>query len=271
MPQRKTSWFDDLVLAPWPVGVALGFVVLLTGMVLIPAFLAGATSPVLSALGKHLSTGALNPLVWVMAIACWIAAAVSALRQAKRRKLVDSRSDLDSLRNMSWRELEQLVLEAYRRLGYQVEESVPGGPDGGVDLRLRRHGQLTLVQCKHWRSQRVGAPVVREQYGLLAHHAADAVIVVTTGDFTSEARAFAAGKPIELIAGPALLKLVHGVQRTPASPPNEPSPAVPVDTMGAMACPKCASPMVRRTARQTGAEFFGCSRFPACRGTRGLY
>jgi len=37
------------------------------------------------------------------------------------------------------------------------------------------------------------------------------------------------------------------------------------------ACPMCQSSMVRRTARKgakAGAEFWGCSRFPACRGTR---
>ena len=270
MPQRKTSWFDDLVLAPWPVGAAMGLVVLLVGNWIVPALLASSNNPYFASVGEQLTTGVLSPLMWVVAIACWASAAVSALRQAKRRKLVDSRADVDSLRNMSWRELEQLVLEAYRRLGYQVEESVSGGPDGGVDLRLRRHGQLTLVQCKHWRSRRVGAPVVREQYGLLAHHTADAVIVVTTGDFTSEARAFAAGKPIELIAGTELLPLVRGVQRTPAPPTDTSSHAATVVTIGSIACPKCASPMVQRTSRQTGAEFFGCSRFPACRGTRSL-
>lgn len=114
---------------------------------------------------------------------------------------------------MSWRELEQLVSEAYRRQGYQVQETGQGGADGGIDLVLRRDGQVTLVQCKHWRTQRVGAPVVREQFGLQTHHQAAAVIIVTTGDFTPEAKAFAEGKSIELIGGPELLVLVQSVQR----------------------------------------------------------
>lgn len=33
-------------------------------------------------------------------------------------------------------------------------------------------------------------------------------------------------------------------------------------------CPACAAPMVRRTRRADGALFLGCSRYPACRGTR---
>ena len=38
-------------------------------------------------------------------------------------------------------------------------------------------------------------------------------------------------------------------------------------------CPKCDSDMVLRTARKgpnAGSQFWGCSRFPSCRGTRNL-
>ena len=33
-------------------------------------------------------------------------------------------------------------------------------------------------------------------------------------------------------------------------------------------CPKCGAPMIKRTAargKNAGKEFFGCSKFPACR------
>lgn len=42
----------------------------------------------------------------------------------------------------------------------------------------------------------------------------------------------------------------------------EPAPAVPL-------CPKCGAPMVKRRAirgKNAGSEFWGCSRFPHCRG-----
>lgn len=270
MPRRQSSFIDSLIRAPWTFGALLGVVVLVLGLAVIPGLLADSQNPYLSGLGKHVAAGVFNPLVWVVAIACFAAAAASAWRQAMRRKLLDSRSDLDSLRAMSWRELESLMSEAYRRLGFQVEETGQTGPDGGVDLRLRRDGQLTLVQCKQWRTQRIGAPVVREQFGLLAHHHAAAAIIVTTGDFTSEARAFARGKPIELVTGSELLALVHGIQRV-AEPTPVSEQVVPSSVADAVVtCPKCASTMVRRTARQTGAVFLGCTRYPACRGTRAL-
>ena len=37
-----------------------------------------------------------------------------------------------------------------------------------------------------------------------------------------------------------------------------------------LACPTCASPMVRRRRRSDGAEFWGCPLYPECRGTRPL-
>ena len=39
-------------------------------------------------------------------------------------------------------------------------------------------------------------------------------------------------------------------------------------------CPKCGAAMTRRTARKgpmTGYDFWGCKRYPRCKGTRPLY
>ncbi len=268
MARRNPSFLDALARAPWPIGLIAGAAVLIAAQV-VPTVLRDLQNPYLAAIGNQLASGALNPLFWVIAGMCWLAALFSFLGQKKRQQLLEAQSGLDTLRAMSWRELEQLVSEAYRRQGYQVQETGQGGADGGIDLVLRRNGQVTLVQCKHWRTQRVGAPVVREQFGLLTHHRAAAVIIVTTGDFTPEAKAFAEGKPFELMAGPELLALVQSVQRQSAS--DVPTPATstnPPATASEPACPMCASPMVRRTARQTKTVFFGCSRFPECRGTR---
>jgi ssDNA-binding Zn-finger/Zn-ribbon topoisomerase 1 len=34
-------------------------------------------------------------------------------------------------------------------------------------------------------------------------------------------------------------------------------------------CPKCSSPMILRTNSKTGSQFYGCSKFPKCTGTKG--
>ena len=110
---------------------------------------------------------------------------------------------------MSWQAFEQLVGECFRQHGYRVQETGQGGADGGVDLLLRRGGETILVQCKQWRTASVGAPVVREMFGLMAHHGASRVKIVCCGNFTREAMAFAQGKPIDLIGGEKLLSLVR--------------------------------------------------------------
>lgn len=194
----------------------------------------------------------------------------------KRRRLLSQQSSLDTLRGLTWQEFELLVGEAYRRQGYSVEETGGSGPDGGVDLVLRRTGETVLVQCKRWKQQaKVGAPTVRELRGAVARDRAARGIFVTSSTFTHEATIEAQGQPpLELVDGSALLELVKLSQGQPAPintaqapvAANEPSSAVP-------ACPQCGEPMLKRTARSganAGSEFWGCPAFPRCRGTRQL-
>ena len=119
---------------------------------------------------------------------------------------------------MNWRDFERLVGEAFHRRGYAVEETGLGGADGGIDLILRKDGRTELVQCKQWRSRQVKASVVREMWGLVSHHKADAVKIVCVGDFTRDAKEFAEGKAIELITGERLLEMIREVQSAPQRP-----------------------------------------------------
>jgi restriction system protein len=196
----------------------------------------------------------------------------------KRRQILKQQSSLDTLRGLTWQEFELLVGEAYRRQGYKVEETGGRGPDGGVDLVLRRAGEVVLVQCKRWKQAKVGAPTVRELRGAVARDGATRGIFVTSGLFTREAKVEAQGQPLELVDGAALLELVKQAQRqtAPAQRPQTLAasslPAAAIDIPSAVPpCPKCAEPMLRRTARSganAGSEFWGCPSFPNCRGTR---
>ena len=209
----------------------------------------------------------------MLLVICWIAALASYLNARKRRRFLDTRTTLESLAAGGWRQFEQLVGEAFRRRGYAVEETGLGGPDGGIDLILRKDGRRTLVQCKQWKRQQVGVSVVREMAGLLAHHQAQAVKIVCIGSYTSNAEAIAQGKPIELISGELLLEMIRAAQRTdsPLQQPRrriEPPSAPSADsTPQIQACPRCGSALVQRTNRRTGEGFFGCSQFPRCKGS----
>lgn len=190
-------------------------------------------------------------LAVVVLLASFVVSIQSAAFARRRAQLLDRHQDLASIKRLSWQDFEQIVSEAYRRLGYAVEEIGQGGADGGVDLVLSREGKKALVQCKRWNSS-VGAPVAREMFGLLVHHGADSVKIVCASGFTKEARAFSEGKPIELVDGEALVALVRSVRSTQ------------IDSKTCL----CGAPMKLRQSKTGGESFLGCTRFPDCRVTR---
>jgi restriction system protein len=140
--------------------------------------------------------------------------------------------------------------------------------DGGVDLDLTYpSGERLIVQCKHWKNRHVGVKQLRELWGVLDDEKADGAIFVTSGSFTAEALAFARGKQLELIDGPKLRGMMAEVKRTPAPA----SVAEVPPARSAPLCPRCESPMVLRIARRgtnAGDQFWGCSTYPKCQGTR---
>lgn len=268
MGRGRRGVLDDLAVLPWPVGLVVG--VLGFGLIRygIPAWAAGQPGPFGQALAK---TDAFAPLAWAVLLACATASLFSWLDSRRKRRLLDAQTELASIAALGWRDFERLVGEAYRRQGYTVEESGLGGADGGIDLILRKDKQRTLVQCKQWRRRKVPVNVVREMYGLLAHHGAQAVHIATMGGFTPDAARFARGKPITLIGGDTLLAMLRAVQTGVAGSPMRTEPATQSTESVAPTmpeCPRCGARKVKRRNRSNGNVFWGCSTYPVCKGTR---
>jgi len=261
MSWSKQSVADLLMKAPWWVSALLAVLAYVGLRWALPVMV--GEDKVLQAF----ASGAVK-LAPVAALAFGIIAVASALFGIKCRKLVDNQQSLETLRATSWKDFEFLVAEAYRRQGFAVEYSLGKGADGGVDLVLRKDGATFLVQCKRWKVLSVGAPVIREMCGIMTSANADQAIIVTSGRFTNEARAFASNKPIQLVDGPQLLALVKSVQagqqNITAAQPEPFKPSAPPQ------CPRCGKDMVLRTARRgsrSGSEFWGCQTYPACKAT----
>lgn len=183
-------------------------------------------------------------------------------------------SPAEWLRSLSWREFEDLIGRAYRLQGYEVLTTAHGA-DGGIDLILTRGAERIFVQCKHWRSQQVGVKVVRELYGLVAAHGATWGIVATSGGYSAEAEEFARTTRITLLDGRAVAQLVvlardAGPAEGPPVMQVSPVPS-PTNRNVEPSCPICSAPMALRTARRgsaAGSRFWGCTRFPGCKGVR---
>jgi restriction system protein len=290
--RRKSSPAEDLIdlvsLMPWWGGVIVALVsyLLLHHWAIQP--LPAMTQPgQIGAAVPHMMWRALAGFgQFIVPPLCLIGAVVSAWRRKKRAQLVvdatQSRS-ADALQGLTWQDFEKLVGEGFRLRGYRVTETGGGGADGGIDLELSKGSEKFLVQCKQWRAFKVGVSIVRELYGVMTARGATGGFVVTSGRFTEEAVAFANGRNISLIDGPELMALIRSarsVEARPASvastaaPRTPPAPAfTPPQAQSTPACPVCAKPMVKRMAKKganAGAEFWGCSAYPSCRGTRAV-
>ena len=274
--RKKQSGFEALAALPWPVGFVMGIAAYLMVRYGIGWWFSHPGGMLSQGFAQQ-SSGMFAPLAWTLLGVCWLAALFSYLGTRSRRRFLETRTSLESLAAGGWRQFELLVGEAFRRQGYSVEETGLGGSDGGIDLILRKDGRRTLVQCKQWKRQQVGVSVVREMFGLLAHHQAHAVKIVCIGTYTKDAERFAQGKPIELIGGEQLLDMIGAVQQQAAAQPTvtsgriEPVFASPDSsasaTVAISSCPRCGSALVQRTNRRTGENFLGCIQFPKCRGT----
>jgi restriction system protein len=221
-------------------------------------FLAGT-----SLIGTALATFFPTIAPW-LAIAALAAGLTGVGKRQWRHYLLSRGISPHALRQMEWHDFELLVGEAYRQQGYSVTERGGRLPDGGIDLELALGREKVIVQCKHWRNRQVPVQRVRELFGVVAAEGADRGILVATSGFTRDAMEFAAGKPLQLVDGNALTKLVRrSVGGTDAQPSNV-SAQPP-------SCPTCGRSMVSRTARRgrtAGSQFWGCTAYPDCRGTR---
>ena len=278
MARRKQNLFEDLIeitsKLPWWAGVVFAIAAYLWLHAIAASEVTAVVQP--GKMGDFVGQTLFKTLAsvgqYLLPVAFLVGAAMSAYGRYTRRALhaqVAGSPHRGTLNDMSWKQFEALVGEAFRRKGYAVTETGGSGADGGIDLALKKAGETFLVQCKQWRALKVGVTTVRELYGVMAANGASGGFVVTSGVFTDEARAFAVGRNIELLDGKALHALIRGVsvpaKATAASPAATPA--------GSPACPVCQSAMVRRTAKRganSGNEFWGCSQYPGCKGIRAI-
>lgn len=207
-------------------------------------------------------------LQYLLPIIFGIGTVVSFSVAVRNKELFRSTSEgnvMDRVSKMGWQDFERLIGEYFKSKGYSVTQEGGAHADGGVDVEVRKGGELYLVQCKHYRSWKVPVETVRDLYGAMTARGAAGGFVVTSGRFTKPAKEFAEGRSITLIDGKELSSILqqHSVDTTTSTQPTA--------NVSAPNCPNCGNVMVRRTAHKgshAGQEFWGCSQYPACKGVR---
>lgn len=276
--RKKETTFETLLemasLLPWWVGLSLAGISYLAlhwyAGTPVPKPVLGQAAATLTATIPRAVAGVFQ---YVLPVVLLAGAIVSALNAKKRKALheqVAKAGQRGALEDMSWQEFERLVGEYFRRKGFSVQETGGGGADGGVDLIAMMGKDRYLVQCKQWKSKQVGVAVVRELFGVMNAQGAAGAFVVASGSFTEEARQFAEGREVKILSGSTIVAEI--AEQSGAAQPAA-AKLARVSTAAEPVCPKCGAGMIKRVARQganAGQAFFGCSTYPACRGTRAL-
>lgn len=173
---------------------------------------------------------------------------------------------LAMMRGMKPGEFEEFIAQMFTALGYQTRLN-GGSGDGGVDIEMTKDGRSHLVQCKKYINRKVNPHDVRDFFGAMGDSHSDGKgFFITTNIFTLQTEQWAENKPIELIDGTRLIQLV----RDSGVIGNQTRKQAVSETKSETKelCPKCGSLLVKRTNRESGKQFLGCSRYPDCTFTK---
>jgi len=129
----------------------------------------------------------------------------------------------ERLRSVEPRQFEEVVAEILAGNGYHVQLTPPTR-DGGYDIMAVRKDPLgiettTLIECKRYgKDRKVSVPVIRQLYGVKSFLGVSNV--VTTSEFTEEARKFVESKyDIQLVDYADLLKWLQAYTPPPDKTP----------------------------------------------------
>ena len=165
-------------------------------------------------------------------------------RRAARGNLDIAQWTPELLRRLEWRRFEELCAAYFEALGART---------GAV-----------LVRCRPWDAYGVGIKPVRELHEAMAAANVGEGVLVTSGKFTQEARAFAAKEKIGLIDGDDLLTKIGALV------PEKALALLELATSGDFitpTCRSCAIKMVKRKSTARGRPYWGCRNYPGCKNT----
>jgi len=178
---QQTTLFQLLARQPWWVTVLVAFALF---------WLAYAVYP---------------PIAPFFALPFALLAIYIAFKQWRSGVPSDPSEKLKTLRGMSWEDFSALVADGYRKQGYEVTPS----NEQGYDFLLAKDGRVTLVQCRRWKVNQVGAGPVRELAQAVDRKEAYRGVCLAAGEFSAPARKVAAAEPVTLITGAELVSLVR--------------------------------------------------------------
>ncbi len=146
---------------------------------------------------------AFPPVAPFVALPFFAIAIYVAYRQMRTVSPGQVEARLAALRELSWEPFSALITNAYRRDGYDIESV----NQSACDFKLTKQGRVTLLQCRRWKVNQLGAGPLEELAKAIASQDAHNGICICAGTFSPKAREFATGKPLHLVHGIELAAL----------------------------------------------------------------
>lgn len=144
------------------------------------------------------------PVAFFVALPFLILAAYIGFKQMRGTAVVDPGPQLEVLKGMSWENFSLVVAEAYRRQGYTVTEAL----DAAYDFELVKNGRRTLLAARRWKVNSVGEGPLKALAAAVDRSDASNGICIAAGEFSANARSYAATSPVSLVSGVELVQLV---------------------------------------------------------------
>lgn len=104
----------------------------------------------------------------------------------------------NNFHKLSPAEFEKVIGDLFKKMNYDVRRTPVSG-DYGADIIVKKDYITIVVQCKKYDvNNKVGAPEVQRTLGSMHRYNASKAILVTTSEFTKQARTQALKAPIDL-------------------------------------------------------------------------
>ena len=186
----KETLFATLSRSPWWLSFAIAAALFAALRLFLPAVVAASAS------------------LPFAAIALW-----AAWKQLRTPGEAAVTGKMEALRELDGEAFSTLMVEGFRRQGYEV---TPHSRQG-ADFELRRDGRKALASSRRWRVAQAGAAPVRELLEAGEQFEADECLFVTAGGLTPQARSLAQERRVRLVEGVELARLIGRLPRAKAS------------------------------------------------------
>ncbi|MBK8814106.1 MAG: restriction endonuclease [Methylococcaceae bacterium] len=171
------------------------------------------------------------------------------------------------LNKIEWKLFEDICME-YLRIKHCDANVTCSGADGGIDITIKDNQDriIAFAQCKSW-SKPIGVSHIRELFGVMASERVKVGVFLTTSFFSKEAKQFAIDKPLVLIDGDELIRLINLLS------PEQRERIEKLINKGDFSTPTCVHCNVKLIQRTTksgpnaGRVFWGCVNYPRCKVT----